>query len=79
MKILSQSVLLSIDAKIRIFETLLLGNKPNFLSSLFFHFDLPFPLKHSKCIKIRDLVELSFYKHVSSRTKSDVEDLLSYF
>lgn len=79
MKILSQSVLLSIDAKIRIFETLLLGNKPNFLSSLLFHLDLPFLLEHSTCIKIRDLGELSFCKHVSSRTKSDVEDFLSYF
>lgn len=79
MKILGQSVLLSIDAKIRIFETLLLRNKPNFLLSLFFHLDLPFLLKHSICIKIRDLGELSFYKHVSSRIKSDVEDFVSYF
>lgn len=79
MKILGQSVLLSIDAKIRIFETLLLRNKANFLSSLFFHLDLPFLLKHSICIKIRDLGELSFYKHVSSRIKSDVEDFVSYF
>lgn len=74
-----KSVLLSIDAKIRILETLLLGNKPNFLSSLFFHLDLPFLLKHSICMKIRDLGELSFYKHVSSRIKSDAEDFLSYF
>lgn len=79
MKILGQSILLSIDAKIRIFETLLLGNKPNSLSSLFFHLDLPFLLKHSIYIKIRDLGELSFYKHVSSRMKSDVENSVSYF